>query len=228
MNRTLIAALRSVVAAKPAEDIDHKFELAVSDWINDDQDSLEEFASRHPEYLDQVDKGMEYQPLYRAVLLNTNLFLRLVGSGLTEYRIYPSAFESWTTDQTVASGWNKYVGSKWDVCSVVFKKSIPEKDRVVCLPCMDSDHKWARDEKEVVTKVQKKTAKDIDIISIRLPYRFKGEVPEFSEPGKQGQDSSWQEVSLKDAVYWAENYEALAKEAKDKGMIFSWKPKGVK
>jgi len=186
-NRKLVvAALKSVVAET---DLDEKFNDAVFKWVytKADSEDLESFVRSHPDYLDHVDKGMQYQPLYRAVLIPAKVFLKLIKQGLGEYRHHPSPFESWTFDKLLAQSWNDQFSTAPDVCSVVFKMNIPEDDRVVCIPCIDDEN----NEAEIITWLQTKQAKDIHKIYIRAEEAL-------------DEEDDWNEVSLKDAVAWAE------------------------
>ena len=219
MNK-LITALKSVVADN---DLDEELTDALYGWVEQagNSEGLEIFIKNNPDYMATVDKGMEYQPLYRAILIYPKVLLDIINKGSNEdYRALPSPFESWTTDHSIADEFFAYEKPEnYDRCFITLKKSVPEKERVVCIPCMGSDHRWVRSEKEVITTILTKTTKDIDKIRIRLPYK--------GQDGKL-KDDGWQTISLEDATYWAENYDALFEEAQDKGMIFSWKPKGVR
>ena len=213
----LVASLRRIIAEDKIDDI---FFDAIYSWVDEtgNSEDLESFIKKYPDYMGTVDKGMEHQPLYRAIMVPANVLSDIIEHGSDkEYRAYPSPFESWTTGHNIADEFFKYVKpDQYDRVFVTLKKNIPASERIVCIPCIESDHKWAGGEEEVITTVQMKTAKDIDKIRIRLPYKgYDGKL----------KDDGWQDVSIKDGLYWAVNHENLIEEAKDQGVIFSWKPK---
>jgi len=157
MNYLLIAALKNVVAKKKLFEVyDNELRLALIEWVHSWKPAkLLKLFQSDPKVFDELPKGPN-KPLYRQIALKPKQLDDLIAGKSFRCK---REIESWSTSKDIRSDFA--TGDKNH--HIVFKKNIPDKERLAYIPDLALDFKDSNfsNEGEVIALCQTVTEKDV-------------------------------------------------------------------